>query len=100
MFSFPLLSPNNRLRVSNRSGKSVNSAAATSPMRPWVLVTLAMVMKPSSRMAVHRGVEHEFSSCPLWLAVLIFHNLQRVTLFQLHAGSAENGAAGLGCAAL
>src|SRR6185437_4442668 len=108
MSSFPPLNANRRLRVANRSGKSVNSAAATSPMRPWVLVTLAMATNSSvwfsrftpGRVRHRKSTQIRPSFMPFVVEELIFHNLQRVTLLQLHAGGAKNGTNGLGGAAL
>src|SRR6516162_1712795 len=77
---------NNCLRSAKRSGKSVNNTAATSPMRPCVFVTLAMVTNSAG-----------FSSAPgdfsrfmaLSRGASVFDDLQRVALLQLHAGCAQ-----------
>src|SRR4051812_19055763 len=73
-------------RSANRSGKSVCKSAATSPRRPCARTTRATVM-------------NAWFAMPLPLEFLragpcLLQDFQRVTLFQLHAGGAQDGADG------
>src|SRR5437762_2730452 len=90
------------LRVANRSGKLVSRLAATSPLRPCVLATLAMVTNASSPAVAFSG------GTVIWLKRaelrgsrrFFFNNLQHVAFLELHAGCAKNGAYRLGGASL